>query len=100
MQNNRTQQRMELVRQQPASGLTIEQFCRQHQLATSTFYKYRKQLTAQSSFSKVTIQTEHTSLQGVVEPAHITLTLPVGELKLPTSTSPSYLSALIKELSQ
>ena len=99
MQTNRTKQWLDLIRRQPGSGLNIKDFCQQNNLATSTFYKYRKQLTTQSSFSKVTIQTEQTRLKEIVEPAHITLTLQVGELKLPTSTSPVYLAQLIKGLS-
>ncbi|MFT5653879.1 MAG: putative transposase [Psychromonas sp.] len=98
MQTNRTQQWLDLIRRQPGSGLNIQDFCQQNNLATSTFYKYRKQLTAQSSFSKVTIKTEQTRLQEIVEPAHITLTLQVGELKLPGSTSAQYLSDLIRGL--
>ncbi len=98
MQTNRTQQWLDLIRLQPGSGLNIKDFCQQNNLATSTFYKYRKQLTAQSSFSKLTIQTEQTRLQEIVEPAHITLTLQVGELKLPGSTSAQYLSDLIRGL--
>ncbi|MEY0234588.1 IS66 family insertion sequence element accessory protein TnpA [Providencia manganoxydans] len=48
MQTNRTQQWLDLIRRQPGSGLNIQDFCQQNNLATSTFYKYRKQLTAQS----------------------------------------------------
>lgn len=98
MQTNRTQQWLDLIRRQPGSGLNIQDFCQQNNLAKSTFYKYRKQLTTQSSFSKVTIQAEHTGLQEAIEPTHITLTLQVGELKLPGSTSAQYLSDLIRGL--
>ena len=99
MQTKRTHQHwLDLIRQQPDSGLNIQDFCQVNNLAKSTFYKYRKQLTTQTSFSKVTIQAEHTGLQEAIEPTHITLTLPVGELKLPPSTSPVYLAQLIKGL--
>lgn len=46
MQIGRTQQWLDLIRQQLASGLNIQGFCQQNSLATSTFYKYRKQLTS------------------------------------------------------
>ncbi|WAJ71845.1 IS66 family insertion sequence element accessory protein TnpA [Catenovulum adriaticum] len=99
MQINRTQQWLDLIRQQPSSGLNIQDFCQQNNLATSTFYKYRKLLTAQFSFSKVTIQAEQMTHQNMAEPESISLMLPVGKLKLPTSTSPGYLVQLIKGLS-
>ena len=68
MQTNRTQQWLDLIRQQPTSGLNIQDFCQQNNLATSTFYKYRKQLATQSSFSKVTIQAEQMTHRNVPEP--------------------------------
>ena len=35
---------VDLIKQQPASGLTIKDFCRQHQLSTSTFYARKANL--------------------------------------------------------
>jgi hypothetical protein len=38
-----------LLNEQQASGLTIIDYCREHQLATSSFYMFRKKLGITSS---------------------------------------------------
>ena len=38
-----------LITEQQASGLTIIDYCRKHQLATSSFYVFRKKLGINSS---------------------------------------------------
>jgi hypothetical protein len=41
-----------LIKQQPASGLTITAFCRQHKLSTSVFYAHKASI-ANTSIPKV-----------------------------------------------
>ena len=98
MRINRTQQQWQsLIQQQLQSGLTVEQFCRQQKLSTSSFYKYRQLLSISSSFTKVSVQSQ--TVQNIVSSEQIKLQLPIGELQLPSVTSPDYLAQFIKALS-
>ena len=49
MKKHRTPEQWQaLINQHRNSGLSIEQFCRQHKLARSCFYKWRKRLSEQT----------------------------------------------------
>lgn len=85
-----------ILNEQQASGLTIIDYCREHQLATSSFYVFRKKLgITSSSFvrTKVTQQVELITPQAVIE-----LTLGKAILRLPSNTSAIYLGQVLRAL--
>jgi putative transposase len=85
-----------LIEQQQTSGLTIIDYCREHQLSTSNFYAIRKKLGITSSNfvrAKVTQQVELIAQQQSIE-------LFLGQVKLtfPSSTCATYLGQVLREL--
>ena len=85
-----------LITEQQASGLTIIDYCRKHQLATSSFYVFRKKLGINSSSfvrTQVTQQVELVTQQSLIE-----LTLGKATLKLPSNTSATYLGQVLRAL--
>ncbi|PKG86982.1 IS66 family insertion sequence hypothetical protein [Colwellia sp. 75C3] len=85
-----------ILTEQQASGLTIIDYCREHQLATSSFYVFRKKLGITSnSFvrTQVTQQVEVITPQPLIE-----LTLGKATLRLPSSTSATYLGQVLRAL--
>ena len=85
-----------ILNEQQTSGLTIIDYCREHQLATSSFYVFRKKLGITSnSFvrTQVTQQVEVITPQPLIE-----LTLGKATLRLPSSTSATYLGQVLRAL--
>ncbi|MEH6386004.1 MAG: IS66 family insertion sequence element accessory protein TnpB [Colwellia sp.] len=85
-----------LIDDQQTSGLTIIAYCQQQQLSTSSFYAIKKKLSLSSGNfvrAKITQQVEL-----VEEQAVITVTVDKVNVRLPASTSVSYLSLLLREL--
>ena len=85
-----------LITEQQASGLTIIDYCRKHQLSTSSFYVFRKKLGINSSSfvrTQVTQQVELVTQQSLIE-----LTLGKATLKLPSNTSATYLGQVLRAL--
>ncbi len=85
-----------LITEQQASGLTIIDYCREHQLSTSSFYVFRKKLGINSSSfvrTQVTQQVELVTQQSLIE-----LTLGKATLKLPSNTSATYLGQVLRAL--
>lgn len=90
------EQWQQIFAEQKASGLTIVDYCRQHQLSTSNFYMRRKLLAEnETSFvqAKLTQQIEFVS-QG--EP--LIVNIGKATVTLPGTTSPAYLVQLLQEL--
>jgi len=57
MKKHRTPEQWQaLINQHRNSGLSIEQFCRQHKLARSCFYKWRKRLAEQATSTQEAYQ--------------------------------------------
>lgn len=84
-----------IIEGQQASGLTIIDYCQQHQLSTTSFYAVRKKLGLSSSNfvrAKITQQVEV-----IEEQASITLTVGKANVSLPVATSATYLSQLLRE---
>jgi len=84
-----------IIEDQENSGLAIIDYCRQHQISTTTFYACRKKFgVSQSSFvqAKVTQQVEVFS-----NPEPISLTIGNATLTLPSTTSASYVGQLLRE---
>lgn len=87
-----------IIEAQQTSGLTIIDFCQQQQLTTSSFYAVRKRLGLPSSNfvrAKFTQQVEI-----VEEQPKITINVGKTKVSLPSTTSVTYLSQLLRELIQ
>ena len=85
-----------IFKEQQTSGLAIIDYCREHQLSTSSFYATRKKLDiTPNNFvrAKVTQQIELIAHQQPIE-----LTLGQAKLTFPSSTSASYLGQVLREL--
>ena len=87
-----------IIHEQQSSGLTIIDYCRQHQLSMTSFYAVRKKLGLSSNNfvrAKITQQVEI-----VDEQPSITLTVGKANVSLPATTSAPYLSQLLREFVQ
>jgi len=85
-----------LIQNQQTSGLTVSDYCQQHQLPTSSFYAFKKKLGITSnSFvrAKVTQQIE------LIEEAQpIILSVGKANVSFPATTPASYLAQILREL--
>ncbi|MGF1822722.1 IS66 family insertion sequence element accessory protein TnpA [Vibrio splendidus] len=93
-----------LLQQCEESSLTIKEFCRQNNLATSAFYTKRQQLNVvderrDNGFVHAQI-TERTMQYQVPQPPVANMALSIGdiELSIPQGTSAIYLAELIEAL--
>jgi hypothetical protein len=85
-----------IIEDQQTSGLTILDYCQQQQLSTSSFYAVRKKISLTSGNfvrAKITQQVEL-----IEEQTFITVSVGKANVSLPTSTSVTYLSLLLREL--
>jgi len=88
-----------IIEDQQTSGLTIIDYCRQQQLSPSSFYAVKKKLGLTSGNfvrAKITQQVELTEAQERGET--ITLTIGKTNVSLPSTTSATYLSQLLRAL--
>ena len=84
-----------IIEAQQASGLTIIDYCQQHQLSTTSFYAVRKKLGLSSGKfvrAKITQQVEV-----IEEQASITIMVGKVNVSLPVATPATYLSQLLRE---
>ena len=88
-----------LFKQQAASDLSVTEFCKEHDLAQSYFYKRKSDLAvkndkcASSNFIKLKPQTKNITPVSLIK-----LQYQQARLMLPTSVSPSWLAEFIKAL--
>lgn len=85
----------QLIEQQQTSGLSIVAFCKQQQLTTSSFYKYRARLqdkTPKPKLVKVAIGNTNQMLGTITLNHHNT------QLTLPSCCEPQWLADLMKAL--
>jgi putative transposase len=93
-----------LIKQQPASGLTITAFCRQHKFSVSSFYARKAnkaKIKTVMPFAKITVatptdvttQTQPSDAQQVICLQHQT-----GVWTFPSSLPANYLLEIIKGL--
>ncbi|QDP02762.1 IS66 family insertion sequence element accessory protein TnpA [Thalassotalea sp. PS06] len=85
-----------IIKEQQDSGLTIAQYCREHQLSSTTFYTVRKKFGLKPSGfvqAKITKQVE------VIEHA-CSIRIQVGSatVELPAATPPDYLGQVLRAL--
>jgi len=85
-----------ILYEQEASGQTIIDYCREHQLATSSFYVFGKKLgiTSSSFFRTKAIQ----QVELIAEQHPIELTFSKATLRLPSNTSATYLDQVLPAL--
>jgi putative transposase len=97
MRMTRSQEQWQtIIDDQKTSGLTIIDYCQQQQLSTSSFYAVKKKLGLTSGNfvrAKITQQVEIPEAQG-----SITLTMGQANVCLPSMTSATYLSQLLRAL--
>ena len=86
-----------LIQKQQTSGLTISNYCQQHQLPTSSFYAFKKKLglTSNSFVRAKVIQ----KIELLEEQPSITLTVGKANVSLPATTPATYLAQILRELS-
>ena len=86
-----------LIQNQQTSGLTISNYCQQHQLPTSSFYAFKKKLglTSNSFVRAKVIQ----QIELLEEQPSIILTVGKANVSLPATTSATYLAQILRELS-
>jgi len=77
-----------ILNEQQTSGLTIIDYCREHQLATSSFYRFRKKLGSTSNSFVRTQVTQQVEL----------ITQQPPTLRLPSSTTAAYLGQVLRAL--
>jgi len=97
MRITRSQEQWQIIiDDQQTSGLTIIDYCQQQQLSTSSFYAVKKKLSLTSGNfvrAKIAQQVETLEAQG-----SITLTMGQANVCLPSTTSATYLSQLLRAL--
>lgn len=93
-----------LIQQQPGSGLTITDFCRQHKLSTSSFYARKAnkaKIKTVMPFAKATVSTP-TAVTTQTQPCDarqvICLQHQTGAWTFPSSLPARYLLEIIKGL--
>lgn len=89
-----------LVEKQIASGLSVPQFCHQHQLNPKYFYSRKSMVCKESNnsgFIQAQVITQQTQVITKAEQC-ITLSTPAGELLLPLSTTPTFIAELLNGL--
>ena len=95
---------MDLINQQPASGLSIANFCRQHKLSTSSFYTRKAAIDEVNTqtvepFVKATVAASTEAIsQTYASEQTISLQHQTGTWTFPSSQPASYLLEIIKGL--
>ena len=85
-----------IINDHQSSGLTVIEYCQQQQLSTSSFYAVKKKFGLSSSNfvrAKITQQIEF-----VEDKSFIMVTMGKVNISLPSTTSATYLSQLLREL--
>jgi hypothetical protein len=84
-----------IIEDQQTSGLTIIDYCQQHQLSTTSFYAVRKKLGLSSgNFVRAKITKQ---IEVVEEQSAIVVRVGKAHVTLPSATSATYLSQLLRE---
>jgi putative transposase len=85
-----------LIQNQQTSGLTISDYCQQHQLPSSSFYAFKKKLglTSNNFVRAKVIQ----QIEFLEELPSITLTVGKANVSFPATTPASYLAQILREL--
>jgi len=84
-----------IIETQQSSGLTILDYCHQHQLSTSSFYAVRKKLGSQTNNF---VQAKITQEIELIAPQPIELSFHQAKVILPPTMSASYLGQVLRAL--
>ena len=101
MRTSRTpQQWRELIEAQPASGLTVIDYCKEHGFSTNSFYNHRAKLSSPLSGSGQLIKAKVTRQVDVICHQALPITLTCGQvtLSLPAGVTPDYVIELVRGL--
>lgn len=90
-----------LVEKQNTSGLSVVQFCQQHNLNPKYFYSRKSLISKTASttgFVQAQVITEKTSQITIANNTTIKLNTSVGELSLPNNTSAEFIIDILNGL--
>ena len=96
------QQWADIFEQQKNGSLSIQEFCQQENISTSSFYKHKQLIAKSSCFAlvKSVPAIQKPILKPINDSNHrISLTTDAGHLSLPSSTSADFLIQLVRGLS-
>jgi len=91
-----------LVDKQTASGLSVPEFCRQHNINQKYFYSHKSMISTKNNgedFIQAQVISQQTTVVVNKQEQSIKLITSVGELQLPCSTSPAFIIELLNGLS-
>lgn len=93
-----------LILQQQESGLSVAAFCREHELAPTSFYSSRarlldKSVTSPSKFIRARLTQELEQSEAIASTQAFEIFLGKVKLSLPASSSPDFLAELMRGLS-
>jgi len=88
-----------LVAEQEASGLSVPDFCREHDLATATMYSWRSRLAREEPAPEVTfVQLEPSDAGVEAASGDLSVTFPSGAtLRCPADHLAELVAALVRE---
>ncbi len=101
--SRRTREQWQLaINEQQTSGLSISQYCREHQIKPQTFYARRSALKKQNSPAVTThssdfVKVANASLAPALDAIYIKTHQ--ATIQLPTDTSPQWLGQFMREWS-
>lgn len=90
-----------LVEKQIASGLSVPQFCHQHNLSAKYFYSRKSKIVGTSEntgFIQAQVISKQTTLLATTPEKNIKLVTDSGELSLPHDTSAQFIVELLNGL--
>ncbi|MBD1584896.1 IS66 family insertion sequence element accessory protein TnpA [Pseudoalteromonas sp. S16_S37] len=93
------QQWLQLIEQQELSGLSIADFCQQHNLSTKSFYNRRSKLCNKKPAQSAFVVARPVAFESVSLPELLQLKHGQSTLLLPSTTDAHWLAALLRALS-
>ena len=96
-----TEEWLELLHAYDPDKQTIKNYCAEHDIAVSSFYKYRSRLQQKqpsNGFIHAEITPRISTQDALPVNTSCILKIAAGELIFPSNTSPNYISAVIRGL--
>ena len=96
-----TEEWIELLQAYEPDKQTIKDYCAEHDIAVSSFYKYRSRLQQKqpsNGFIHAKITSRISTQDALPVNTSCILKIAAGELIFPSNTSPHYISAVIRGL--
>ena len=96
---HKTQQHwQDLIKQQADSHLSVLEFCKQHQISTSHFYKHKAANKVASRSQKNAFVKAERTQSSIPKQETITLQLGQAQLYFPLNIQPSWLADFVRAL--